>query len=584
MGGNIAPLPTTQTRWYISDLESASKAADGGDLSTAARMYRAFRRDGVLSGLLSTCTDGMVRLPKRFSGDKDQVQALSPRNGTRSVFDEMCPPAELALLAADGRVLGVGVAELVPVEGRNYPVLRRLEPEFLKYRWNEGRWYYQSVAGLLPITPGDGRWVLHCPGGHSSPWQFGLWHALGRAWIFKEHALLHRFNYSSKLANPARAAVAPAGATEAQRVGFLTGLIQWGINTVFELPAGWDVKIVESNGRGFEVFKEEIESSDNEIMIALAGQVVTTTGGTGFANADIHKSIRADIIQSIADALAYTVNTQILPAWSIANYGIDSLETRAIVEWDVAPPKERNSEATSLNQAAIAAKAWREELAFYGRTPDIDQITTKFGVPIQGDLNGDGAPDEVSNVGLAAEVDDTFPSRNAAFYEAIKAAKDAGVVVGQQLVNELAQKYNVPAPEIPESASSTAEIFAYHIDAGVVTLDEVRSKLGLPPMPNGMGTKTAAGTETEAAPAEQAVDPDGDGLPGEPPEPDDVQALADAMTAAGVERCEHGAVNRCRLCGIERKRSFRVNELGETVWEVIWKPIVETQDVTKEAA
>jgi hypothetical protein len=229
-GGQLAPLPITITRWYQRDLETAIHNADVGDLSSAALLYRSFRRDGTLAGLLSTRTSGLVRLPKRFRGDAKIKEALEALDGptARSVFDDMFPSAELALLAADGICLGVGVGELVPVPGRDFPVLIRHDPAFLRYRWNENRWYYTSVAGAIPIEPGLGRWILHVPGGRMAPWQHGLWAALGQSWISKQHAIMHRANYSAKLANPARAAVSPIGATEDQRVGFLQGLIGWG--------------------------------------------------------------------------------------------------------------------------------------------------------------------------------------------------------------------------------------------------------------------------------------------------------------------------------------------------------------------
>jgi hypothetical protein len=102
-GGQIAPLPRTQTRWYLSDLERAIYTADGGDLADAARLYRSFRRDGVLAGLLSTRTSGLVRLPKKFRGDAEVKDCLEQRDAEgRSVFDDMSPSAELALIAADG--------------------------------------------------------------------------------------------------------------------------------------------------------------------------------------------------------------------------------------------------------------------------------------------------------------------------------------------------------------------------------------------------------------------------------------------------------------------------------------------------
>ena len=396
LGGNLAQQPTTQIRWYLADLESAQYNADAGDISRAAQLYRAMRRDGTISGLLSTLTDGLVRLPKKFYGDDRSVTALRARNGSRSVFDDMFPPSELALLAADGKCLGVSVAEMVPVPGRDFPVMIRLEPEFLRYRWVENRWYYTSVAGLLPITPGDGRWILHTPGGRLAPWTSGLWPALGRSFINKEHALLHRSNFGAKLANPARAAFAPAGATENQRAGFLKRLIAWGTNTVFELPVGWDVKIIESNGRGYDVFQAEIDTSDREISISIAGQVVTVDGGAGFSNSDIHRAIRSDIIQSTADALAYTINTQGIPQYVAQHWGPEAIATGAILEWSVARPKDLEAESRSMQTAASAIDALDQVLQRHGRELDIDELTTRFGIPILGDQNGDGTPETES--------------------------------------------------------------------------------------------------------------------------------------------------------------------------------------------
>lgn len=393
LGGNLAQMPTTRIRWYLRDLESAQYAADAGDLSIAAQIYRSMRRDGVIAGLLSTLTSGIVRLPKRWYGELG-VEELKARNGSRSVFDDMFPPSELSLLAADGRVLGVGVGELIPVDGRDFPVFRRLEPEFLRWRWIEGRWYYNSIIGPLPITPGDGRWVLHTPGGAIAPWNCGLWPSLGRAFINKEHAMNHRSNYSGKLANPARAAIAPSGATEDQRVGFLSSLIQWGVNSVFELPPGWDVKLIESKGEGTKVFQDEIDTCDKESAVSIAGQQVTVDGGAGFSNMDIHRAIRADIIKDTADGLAHTINTQGTPQFVARRYGVGKLDKGAMLEWDVARPRDLKAEADCLLSAANAIGQLREQLAGYNRELDINEFATRFSIPVKGDADGDGAPDQ----------------------------------------------------------------------------------------------------------------------------------------------------------------------------------------------
>lgn len=385
LGGQIQPLPQTKLRWYLADLETAQFEADAGNLTFVAQLYRAMRRDGVLHGLLGARSAGLVRLPKKFYGDAEICNALRFGNGTRSAFDELLPPAEIGMIAQDGIALGVSIGEQVPVEGRSYPVSVRLEPEFLHYRWHENRWYFRSIAGALPVTPGDGRWILHTPGPRMSPWHFGLWPALGRSFINKEHALMHRSNYSAKLANPARAAYAPRGAVEAERVGFIKRLIAWGINTVFELPPGWDVKLIESNGRGFDVFQREIDTSDHEYMVALAGQEVTTTGGAGFSNAEFPYRIREDLTEQDGEALAYTINTQVLPGFIAANYGGPAAITaRATnMQWETGRPKELKDQADTLLKTAQAIVALKQALDAAGRTLDIDAICERFAVTLE---------------------------------------------------------------------------------------------------------------------------------------------------------------------------------------------------------
>lgn len=375
LGGNISRRVQTPMRWYLHQLEIAREQADQGRLTDAAKLWRAIRSDGVVSGLLSTCTDGLVRLPRTYAGSDEQVAALRP------IFDLQFPPSELALIAADGRGLGVGIGEFIPVDGRDYPVLVRLEPEWLSYDWRKNQWYYAVEGGKLPVIPGNGRWVLHVPGGRVNPWQHGLWYALGDAWIPKTHAKSYRSNWESKLANPARVAVSPSGASEEQSQSWFERVMAWGVNTVFGLKPGYDVKLLESNGRGYEAFGETIKTSNEEIIIALAGQLVTTTGGTGFANADIHKSIRADIIKAIADSLAHTVNTQCLPQWIVTHYGVDALDQRATVSWDVAPPKDREAEGRALGALGQGIRELSAALRDYGRDVDIDTLLSTHGIP-----------------------------------------------------------------------------------------------------------------------------------------------------------------------------------------------------------
>ena len=381
LGGRTAPLPISQTRWLLAHIEQAIRESDTGDLSLIARLCEAIRRDGVAAGVLSTRTNGLVRLPKKFTGADDLVQILEGKDKQKGIFDVKFPASELIKLTGDGVIMGLGIGEMVPVEGPNQyidSILHRLDPEFLQFRWNENCFYYNSISGPIKIEPGDGRWILYSPGGLDEPWKFGLWPALGRAYIAKEHAFLGRQNYGSKLANPARVAYAPNSSTERQKNAFLDKLIKWSINSVFTLPEGWDVKLLESNGRGYEVFDSAIANADKEIIIALAGQLVTTLGSGGFSNGNIHQAIRGDLIQSSAESLAACINEQGIVPWVNKFYGESRLQDSPEISWDTTPPADLKSKADTAKIVNENIKAVNEILQPYSSKLNIDNLLKQF--------------------------------------------------------------------------------------------------------------------------------------------------------------------------------------------------------------
>ena len=373
------PLPVrTVTRWYQKDIEDASLAADAGFLALAARLTRSLRRDGTLGGILGTRTSGLIRLPRQLRGTESVIRAFEDHEAGPGLFQRIFNPDELSLFQGDKLTLGVGLGELVPLPDRIEPVFVRLDPEYLRYQWGDDAWYYDTVGGPERIVPGDGRWVLHTAG-YQNPWQNGLWPALARSFIAKDHAFNYRENYSGKLANPARAAVSPQGATEGQRRGFLQRLIAWGINTAFELPPGWDVKLIELKGEGYQVFQHTIDACDKEFMIFLAGQIVTITGGAGFANADIHATIRSDLIQGDGDSLAATLNDQALRPVVNKLFGGGA---RLSVAWDTKPPGDLTAEATAISAASNAIESANRALAPYNLRVDAREICTRARIPV----------------------------------------------------------------------------------------------------------------------------------------------------------------------------------------------------------
>lgn len=386
LGGNLEPIPQIKTRWYMRDIERAQKMAQNGDLKQVGQLSEAMRIDGVVKGLASART-AFVDYPKRFYGNPEIIQALQSKNWSdRDVYREMIPSAEARLMAWDGENCGVAIGEMRPVEGRSFPVLVRLYPQNLWYFWPRNTWYYRSVAGLITIHPGvpnaDGGWfVLHTPGGRNTPWNNGLWQTAGRSFIGKNEALFARQSYLNKHAHPLRVGEFALGSSEGEQRSFVRGLIEWALNSVAALPAGWKVSLVESNGQGIKVYADALKTFNEELATAICGSSVMLQGTAGFSNMDAFKMVASDLMQTSASGWDHTENTQILTPWIGRTWGLEDVLNATTVETDITPPKDQVVEAQILTAVATAIGLLAEKLLPYGITPNVDEILARFGVP-----------------------------------------------------------------------------------------------------------------------------------------------------------------------------------------------------------
>jgi hypothetical protein len=158
------------------------------------------------------------------------------------------------------------------------------------------------------------------------------------------------------------------------------------------------VKLIESNGIGIKLFQDEIDTSDREYMVALAGQEVSTTGGSGFTSENLFRTIREDLVQADGEALAYTINTQGIPQFAASRWGMGAVESGTCVEWDTAKPKDRAAEAQAMANAAGAAKAWQEVLRKQGLQLKMDEVLARFGIPVEQMTATLAAVSETTNV------------------------------------------------------------------------------------------------------------------------------------------------------------------------------------------
>ena len=198
-----------------------------------------------------------------------------------------------------------------------------------------------------------------------------------------------------------------------------------------------------------------------------------------------------------------TVNTQILPPWILTRWGDEALDTRARVEWDVEPAKDRLAEANSLEQTAKAGEALRKFLKKFGRELDINQLTNQFGVAM---VPGDGAADLPTST--AGDLD---PADLETFIDLLKSH---GLRPTNDTMTSIAESFGIDVETLPGDTQTARLELAPTDVAKVVRVDEARLSQGLAPIGDERGNKTiseltedakAAATPSDDATASDSV-------------------------------------------------------------------------------
>lgn len=391
MGNHLSLRPELQTQWLLADFDSALHDATNGDLQKATLLWKSICTDAVFRGVFDTFTAGVVALPKKFRGQQRYVEALETgHESVRSLFTEIMPPEQLRLMVSDYLGLGVALGELIEVPGRTFKILKRVDPTFLRYVWsgfgtedNKTNWYYASALGPIPVTPGDGRWVLWAQASHAEPWTRGFWTAAGRIFIEKQHAILAAINYQRTLANAGIILTSPQGANESDRNDWFEGGANWGLNTVLSAPPGYGATLLQGSGVGYETFDTTIKRCNEEMIVLVAGNRVTTQGNSGFSSSNLYETIRDDRIRSTAESLADFINLQILPQWVVSEYGLAEIENTPCIAFDVAPPMDPVQLAdawTKISQALPLIEQW---VASHGEQLDFGEVIRNARIPIK---------------------------------------------------------------------------------------------------------------------------------------------------------------------------------------------------------
>jgi phage gp29-like protein len=412
----------------------------------SSQMVDAMGRDDRIEGVLDARVRGFLALPLEVKPASEEDTDEAVAEAWRKRFDKVFPPEALAELKTWGIMLGAGVGQLrweVGDDGLWWPRLHVWHPRYLRWDWNtRSYWVTTDGDGQQEVTPGDGTWVLYTPYGAQRGWMKALVRRLAVSWLIRQWALRDWARNSEVLGIPIRKALVPMEAQPEDKDRFVA--------EVASLANETTIKVEQSSiDQGPKYDVELVEAAQSE--------------GITFDK----------LLQRVDTNIAVTINGQ-------------NLTTEV--------------KGGSYAAAQVHENVRSDVLAFDGKTLHAcvhEQVMAPWA-----ELNlgaRDRAPRACWNT-KPPEDEAKKATALGAVGTAITNLGQAGVPVDGR---RLAERFNVPMREDlpPAATAGKPQVYGYHFDAGIMTRDEGRAMVGLPPIGGKKGGEIL-GAEPEPKPGE----------------------------------------------------------------------------------
>ena len=400
------PIITTNTSWSPQCVRDAIGSMVIGLFQDVSQLSDTVMADSRVSATLASRTGGLLgrpvthTIPKGYEDDEDAKQAH--RVWTRH-WDRILPESVASEFLRWAIMQAFGLAQNEwDTSGKFFiPQPRVWHPLYTYYHWLYRCYVAITQDGQVPVTPGDGHWVLHAPHGGYRGWMRGSVWSIAPWWLSRQYALRDWSRYSERHGMPMILALTPAAADPGQISAFRSAMSGIGQDTVVQLPQGvepqysYQLKLLEATDQGWQGFHQLIEQCNTEITLAIMGQNLTTEVKEGsFAAARVHADVRQTLLEADARALERTVREQIAKPFAMMNWGRP--EIAPVTRWNLDPYEDSHTMAQTFQAFATAYAALRKS----GKEiQNIEQLASDFGLrlhlgdikdvpPIQAGLGG----------------------------------------------------------------------------------------------------------------------------------------------------------------------------------------------------
>lgn len=358
------PLTTTT----VAALRAMLDEHDRGVFLRSGLLADLLRRDADVYGALQQRLTALGAHPVCFDAADETAAAIAARDALALDWPRLCPPGAQADLALDECMMGWALGQVVwrfdPDSKRLRQTVEPWPAHAVEHDRTLRQWYVQTAYGRLPITPGDGQWVLVAPRSARAPWLWGAIRAVAEWYLSNSFAASDGRRRSETTGQGIWKVKVPTGARESSEgKGFLRAFRNLGRAAAIPAPRGatpessYDFELVEAKADAFKIFEWLKTTGGGAIRLAILGQDLTSQNNKVGTNASSNTG--ADVTRAVVEAQARGLSdafTQQVAKPRAAYLG----EPVTRVRVDAEPEADRKASAEASKAEAEAVKAWAD--------------------------------------------------------------------------------------------------------------------------------------------------------------------------------------------------------------------------------
>ena len=328
------PLVTIQNTWSIEQARGALYAHLMGQFYASGLLCDSILGDDRVTATLNSRASALFGRPVRFKPANDGAAAKECADVWEAWWPRLAADSAFRETHDYSTIMGFGHDQIVwdrDQPGLEFaPSLRPWHPVFTWYDWNLR--CYQAIGqdAMIPIVPGNGKWLEHAPYGSYRGWIRGALRPVVEPWMLRHFGFRDMARFGEVHGNPTRVGDVPIVGDPVERAAFEAAIANMGANTAMIVPGGVDPKdgqgynyrLVEATSTAWEVHPAQIDRCDMAIVLAiLMVNLTTEVNGGSYGATKAHMDKERGGTQFDNQSWKYTVYRDLARPFAYLNYG-----------------------------------------------------------------------------------------------------------------------------------------------------------------------------------------------------------------------------------------------------------------------